>query len=311
MPDTSAEANEIRFRADVWRVMEGTRATTFNGGTLTSGSFTASAYNAGTTTAYFSPTTINWVTDKWVFSDGKYYWPSSGDLDFFAYMPATKPSYISDITYAVSGSPATAHPFFICSGLPMTYKNAYTDDKSVEHAEEGQGSSMQEFVYALTTGQNKADQGASGVTMSFKRPFARINFKLSASHPDIIINSITLKGLKTGGTCTFDGSTSTWSSLTPADNTSDFVMSLYGDEASFSYDASAQTIGVPYLMVPQSFAGGIEVDATWKEWDEDIHRTVTATLPVVTWQAGYSYTYTFTITENDLKVSTEKYTEQW
>lgn len=310
----SDAANEIRFNVDVWQVMPGTRATTFEGANpLASGSFTASAYEAGSTTPYITPTTVEWITDHWEFSDGKHYWPASGSLDFFAYMPATKPDYISSITYEVNSDPAP-RPSFVCADLPMTYQNAYTDDTSVVHSEEGQGSDLAEFVWALTTGQNKTTPGASGVTMNFCHPFARINFQLSASHPDITINSITFKALKSGGTCSFDGSTSTWSSLTPADKTVDFKMTLKGDGAVFN-DNNASVpltqVGPTILMVPQTFAGDIEVNASWTDWGVSLAHTVSTTLSSLEWRAGYSYTYTFTISETDLKVDTSKFTEQW
>lgn len=286
-PAASAESQEIRFNADIWQVMSATRATTFDGGTLTSGSFTASAYYANTTTEYISPVQVNWVTDEWVFSDGKHFWPA-GNLDFFAYMPATKPDYISSITYAVSGEPAAPNPYFTCADLPMTNS--------------GQ-SSLNEFVYALETGQNKTDN-ASGVELSFKRPFALIKLQLSDSQADIHINTITLKSLKTGGTCSFNGSASTWSSLTPAENSPNFVATLNSD-----YSANGE-IGT-YIMVPQSWAGEIEVNASWTDWGESLPHTLSATIPAHSWAAGTRYTYTFDITETDLKVSTTKFTEQW
>lgn len=315
-------AKDIHFNVDVWRVMEGTRATTFDNQAAlqTEGQFKGAVYVVNSTTEYVCPVEVNWNSSvlKWEFSDGKHYWPASGDLDFFAYMPAEKPSYISSITYEVDGTPK---PYFVCANLPMIYKNAYTDDKSVEHPEEGQVSTMKEFIYALTTGQNKAGQGVDGVTMTFKHPFARIKFQLSGSHSDITINSITFKGLKTGGTCTFDGSTSTWSSLTPSDKTENFVMTLNGDAAAFnSNPASELPIGgysggahqsMDLIMVPQTFAGEIEVNATWIDWGEQLAHTVNTKLDPITWQAGCSYTYTFTIRETDLRVSTEKFTEQW
>ena len=289
MPDTSAEANEIRFRADVWRVMEGTRATTFDNAAAlqTEGSFTAAVYTENTTTSYVNATTVNWngSTSKWEFSDGKHYWPMTGNLDFFAYMPATKPDYISSITYAVTGEPAAPHPYFVCEDLPMT---AATQ------------SSLKEFVYALATGQNKASQGASGVTLTFAHPFARIKLKFSSTQESLHLNSITFKNLKNNGTYTHS------SGWTPSGDNTNLVLTLNSD-----YDADDE-IGT-YLMIPQAFAGEIEVDATWKEWDEtvDPDPNLTTTISPVTWEPGYSYTYTFTIAENDLKVNVEKYTEQW
>ena len=295
--------DEINLNAQVWQVMQASaprRAHTYDNAAAlqAQASFTASAYVENATTEYIKPVQVNWITDKWVWSDGKHYWPATGNLDFFAYMPATKPSYIkADPTYSIVESHPQAS--FTCENLPMTY-NAATPAA-------GQGSSLQEFVYALTTGQNKTN-AAAGVNLTFKRPFARINFQLAASHPTIRINSITFKGLKSGGTCSFDGNTSTWSSLTPDASTVNFVATINQD---FSYSASDQAIGTTYLMVPQTFAGQIEVNASWNDWgDTPVEHTVTATIPA-TWQPGYSYTYTFNITLEDLVVNLTDFTEQW
>ena len=101
----NASPQEIRFNANVWRMMDGTRASFYTTGTLSSGSFTAAAYTANSTTEYITPTTVNWVTDKWVFDDGKHYWPAEGTLDFFAYMPTTTPSTEG---YYITGGPSNA-----------------------------------------------------------------------------------------------------------------------------------------------------------------------------------------------------------
>jgi hypothetical protein len=292
VPVSETDKTEIRLAADVWNVMEGTRATTIPGGTLASGSFTASAYVGNTTTSYINPRQVNWNTDtdKWVWSDGKHYWPASGNLDFFAFMPATAPTYITGPNYTTARQPQ-----FTCT-LPMT--------------SEGQGSSLQEFIYALTTGQNKTN-AAAGVNLTFKRPFASINFQLAASHPAIRINSITFKGLKSGGTCSFDGNTSTWSSLTPDASTVNFVATINQD---FSTNANVQAIGATYLMVPQNWTEQIEVNASWNDWgDTPVEHTITATLPAEkrAWAAGTSYTYTFNITLEDLVVNMTDFTEQW
>ncbi len=292
---------EIRFNADVWQVMSGTRATTFDNATALQkeANFTCTVYDANTITEHYPATQVDWSTDHWEFHNVTYRWPSSGSLDFFAYMPATQPSYITNIAYITARSPQIT-----CTGLPMT--------------SEGQGSSLKEFVYALTIEQNKEGQGESGVTMKFYHPFARINLQLAASHPNVTINSITLKGLKSGGTCTFSNTsetsmfnTSTWSSWTPSDGTVNFVLSLTGDAAVFNTNVAAQPIGDTFIMVPQTFAGNIEVNASWTDWGESIAHTVSTSIPSLTWAPGTSYTYTFTITETDLKVDTEKFTEQW
>lgn len=291
--------NEIRLRADVWHVMQGTRATTYdNNAALQAESFKCFAYNGGTTTAFINGSDVSYADSKWAFTDGKKYWPATGSLDFFAYMPAEKPAYISAVSYTAARTPTIT-----CTSLPMTAAT--------------QGADLKEFVWAITTGQNKTDQGESGVTIKFLHPFARIDFKLSASHPNIIINSITLKGIQNNGTCTLNGTTSTW---TPSGDATDFEMTLTGDAATFNnnpntpqpiggYAESAHT-SIPLLMVPQTWAGEIKVNATWDKWGLPSTQTVSTTIPT-TWAAGYSYTYTLTINEADLIVNTAKYTEQW
>ena len=274
---------EIRLKADVWRMMEGTRATTYDNQAAlqTAGHFTCAVYQENTTTSYIDATTVDWNgSTAWEFTDGKHYWPMSGNLDFFAYMPATKPDYISSITYAVSGDPATPHPYFVCANLPMT--------------NDGQSSSLKEFVYALTKGQSKAAQGASGVTMNFSHPFARVKFVLSAaSGTNVKVNSITIPNLYTGGTYT-DGTG--WESLT-----GDVSLAISGNPA---------TGDTFYLVVPNNYGTKtFTVNATWDDWSV-VTKNVSADV-TVNWQAGYSYTYTFTLSKYALKVDVAKYTEQW
>ena len=289
--DTTSPAThdaDIRFNVDVWRVMEGTRATTFDNAAAlqTEGSFTCFAYDAGTTTvnttSNVSGITATWNgSTAWEFAD-KHYWPLTGSLDFFAYMPADltadEANYISIEEYAAG------NPSFSCT-VPMTSA--------------GQAS-IKEFIYALTTGQDKA-HNAAGVNLTFKHPFTRIKLQLSSTQANIHINTITLKSLKNNGTCSFNGTTSTW---TPSGDATNFVATLNAD-----YSAN-DDIGT-YIMIPQTFSGAIEVKATWSDWGVDLEHTVSTTLPSVTWAAGTSYTYTFTITATDLIVDTEKFTEQW
>lgn len=282
----AADDRVIRFKTDVWQVMEGTRAAaTFDDAAAlqTEGSFTCAVYQAGTATTYITGTAVDWdgTASKWQFSDGKRYWPATGSLDFFAYMPATKPSYIGAITYAVSGEPAVPAPQFTCAALPLS--------------DTGQ-SSTKEFVYALTTGQSKAAQGSTGVALTFKHPFARINLQWSAAdHTGITVSSIKFKNVKNNGTCVIDGTTGN-PSWTPSGSATDF---------------EATGMDGPFLVVPQTFTGGnvtIEVNAT-KEGDTE---TFTATVATA-WAAGYSYTYSFTLNfkAKELIIDTTKYTEQW
>ena len=260
----------ISVRADIWRMMEGTRATTYDDQTaLQAEGFQCYVYQANSTTPYISGTTVNWNGTEWLFADGKHYWPATGSLDFFAYLPATPPTYIT-VDYSTARTPVLT-----CTNLPVTPAT--------------QGSSLKEFVYALTTDQSKAGQGTSGVTLTFQHPFARIYLQRGIIPSTVTLNSITLGSIKNNGTYTHG------TGWTPS-----------GDNTNFS----ATDFGGPYLVVPQDFGGTVEVSATWDEWGVSTLHNLVASVPT-TWQPGYSYTYTISISGTDLKVDIEKFTEQW
>lgn len=298
------EAKEIGIMVNVSKMAEATRTTTYDGVSALQAEahFTCTAYQAGTLTEYIPPsTTVDWNSTQWVFNNGNshYYWPLPStpggtypSLDFFGYMPkasnlSTDAPYISEIEYT-----AAHNVTFTCSGLPMT--NA------------GQGSSLKEFVFGMALGKNYGN-ASGGVTLQFQHPFARIKLQLAASHPDITINSITFKSIKNNGSYNHNA-TPKW---TPSGD-ADFVLTLTGAAAVFNDNTSERQIGDYYIMIPQEWAGEIVVNATWTDWGAQLAHTVSTTLPSsVTWQSGCNYTYTFTITETDLKVNSEKYTEQW
>lgn len=297
------EDNSIRFNVNGKRIIEGSlyaparRTTTYDNNTAlqTEGSFTCVAYNAETTTTYISATAVYWngePTNKWLFSGGAHYWPlpaTNGgawpSLDFFAYMPATPPSYITaGPTYSYSAGVHSVS--FTCANLPMT--NA------------GQGSSLKEFVYAMTLNQNK-ESNSGTVGLTFLHPFAKIILKISADQPkEVTITSITLKDIYKTGSYTSSGG---W---TPSGDNTDFVITLNQD-----YSAHTErVIDVPYIMIPQDWGGEIEVAASWKNWGETVSGTYSATV-ATNWEAGHSYTYSFKFSDYDLIVNVSKFTEQW
>ena len=296
-PPQPETQKEIRLDAALWQIMQGApsrRVSTYDDvdALQDEGSFTAAVYVANSTTAYISPVTVNWdnTNSKWVFSDGKHYWPASGSLDFFAYMPAEVPDYItSGPTYTTARNPQ-----FTCTDLPLTYDCASPTA--------GQGSGLQEFILAMTTGRTKALDGADGVTMTFKHPFAKIKFQLSsATTTNVTVNNISMEGLVTSGSCSFDGATSTWTSQSGSE-----TMTLTVELQRYA------TEGTPWLlMIPNNYGSkNLSVNVTWTEWDEEYTRTYTTPL-TINWVAGYSYTYNLTITRNELIVDVAKYTEQW
>jgi len=271
-------SDEISFKIDTEQVVEGhSRATTFDNREALQGegSFKCAAYNANTLTAYISPVNVNWSSDHWSFSDGSHTWPE-GNLDFFAYMPADSEDLsetnVSGVTYSATNSPVTHNVTFTCTDL---------------------SNSAKEFIYATAYGQNKTDN-SSGVNLVFQHPFARIKLQWADyDHSRITLTSIKFKDVKKSGNYN-ESNSPKWAAT--------------GDATDLTFTAINDTW---YLVVPQEWAGGIEVKADWAVWGETTSHTLNTTIPAITWEPGKSYTYTFRITETDLIVNIAKYTEQW
>lgn len=294
IPAPDSNNPEIRLKADVWQMMEGTRATTYDNAEAlqseTSG-FTCYAYTANSTTvntdAGINGSNVKWnsTNSAWEFQDGPdpHRWPDSGSLDFFCYMPAdpntdanveTAASYISGISYDATDAPSVTHTVTFSCDMRETV------DK--------------EFVFALALDKNKSNAG-SGVSLTFLHPFARIRFKLSeASGTNVKINSITLGGTyyKTAD-YSYDGSTSTWSNHDNAD--------AFGE----------CDLDENYLVIPNNYGSQtLTVNATWTELSAVENVDVSASV-AFNWEAGHSYTYTLTLKDYILIVDTDKFTEQW
>lgn len=293
---------EISFKADVWKMAEATRATTYDNAAALQdqGSFTCYAYTVNTTTLNNDadikgiPVTWNNSLNQWKF-ETIHHWPANDDhLDFFAYMPkssdlSTQSPFISDITYSVIDTNADSQPD--AQQVAFNCTNIFVNNGA-------QSSDYREFVYGLVPNQDKTHNG-SGVVLTFQHPFTRIKLQFSSSQENIQINSITLKNIQNNGSYLHS------TGWTPSGDATNLVLEF--EAANF---VANEEIGT-YLMIPQTWSGGIDVNATWNVWDEPQTKTVSTTLSSVTWQRGYSYTYTFTVTPTDLTVNTSKFTEQW
>ena len=289
--NVNGNSNNITFNTNVNGFFS--KASTYNSNDdlKTEGSFTCAAYNATTTTPYIDATTVVWNdtendgANKWQFANGiKHGWPGASALDFFAYMPATKPDYITSISY-----PSARSAQFVCTLPP---------DQS----------STKEFVCALATDKTKANS-STGVSMQFKHHFAKLLFKLDpASGSNVKINSVRIDRIKMSGTCSFDGTTSTW--IPSGDDT--YVM------------ATAIDGTTPYLVIPNNYREStltITVNATWTSIS-NVTGEKTATIKDVEkiigedtkylkiWEPGYSYLFTLTLSGDALVVNTSKWAEQ-
>lgn len=301
------DGNEITFTTNISNIPTG-KASLYNSTSdlQTEGSFTCIAYNATTTTPYFDATEVTWVgaESKWKFANSfVHYWPGISHLDFFAYMPATKPDYISNITYTTARQPQ-----FTCN--------------MSEYMAEGTQTSLKEFVCALTTDRNK-ENSSTGVKMKFYHPFSVLKFELdSESGTNVTINSVTLSGLATSGTCTFDGTNSTHideygvcNFFYHSTKSSSGIMPVWSSQSGSANLVATEIDGTtPYLIIPNTYAAGaitITVNATWTGISNTTVNKTATNKNTLTWQPGYSYLFTLKLSGDILIVDTEKFTAQW
>ena len=283
----NSKSNKITFNTNVSNFISKAATYDSNEALQAEESFTCTAYDATTTAAYAGPTKVEWNGEKWQYADGaEHDWPGTSALDFFAYMPAEKPTYISSISYTTARQPQ-----FVCT-LPTE-----------------QPSTVKEFICALATDKTQANS-SSGVGMTFKHHFAKLLFKLDPeSGSNVTINSVKISGIKTTGTCTFDGTNSTW--VTSGEDS--YVMATAIDGAT------------PYLVIPNDYRATtltITVNATWTSISnvtgekvatiKDVSKEVGGdTKYLKIWEPGYSYLFTLTLSGDALEVNTEKWVEQW
>lgn len=302
--DTPSSPNstdsEIRLNTEVWQVMEGTRATTYDNSNFNS--FICVAYNHETATSpYIDHVQVNKVSSTWTFDGGSRYWPASGTLDFFAYAPTGNiPSYIT-----------TGPTYSYSSGQQMTFTCTLPTTGAT------QGGDVKEFVYAFAANQDKTSNSGNGVNLTFSHPFARIYFKRGTVNKNgtpvessvVQISQVTLKSIYKTGTY---NSSSQWGSL---ENFTNF--SLTG--------ANVPTEGNgPYLVVPQTFnsSNNFVVQLKYKDgWGITETKEFETTVNTE-WEPGYSYTYTISASitvsgggggggSDGITVDVNKFTEQW
>lgn len=289
------ETSEISFNANVWGMREGTRIVTIDNNTaLQSKDIKIDAYYDGTDEAYFSGARLHYDASTWKFWDGAaqehYYWPftaggtTASTLDFVGFCPYDPPAYPPAYITSSSYDPESGASF--------------TADMTLASQ-----SDVSEFLVGYAADHTLATQTTNGgkVPLTLRHPFALVKFAIAeASGTEVKINSISISGLKTSGTCTFNGSTMTWSDQ---DGSADMTITQ-------ELKVGETTETTPFLVIPNNYGSTtLTVNGTWTDWS-NVTKDVSADVDFK-WQPGYIYTYTLTLTKYALIVDTAKFTEQW
>ncbi|MBR5298341.1 MAG: fimbrillin family protein, partial [Parabacteroides sp.] len=241
----------------------------------------------------------------------QYYWPHSGTLDFFAYMPykdSPRNKNISIRSYSPKSSTLSSKLGLACS---------MQEEIDLEDSE------GQETIIAFTPNKSKND---GVVNMYFVHPFAAVYFKLKQAHRDLTINWIRFDNVYLKGTTTLTTQTDTDTNInwTPeeGEGLKSFkvnVIKIIPDDINFGGE-----IGGPYLVMPQSFRNGdvtITISYTWDDGIDDngvndgvnpevFTRSIT-TSSVTGWTAGNKYTYILDLGDNKEEILFKVEVEPW
>lgn len=271
-----------------FRVSTQTRATEVTNSTLSSFHVTAISGDD----VYFSEIEFKaqgtpGAENNYFISDDKYYWPESGDLDFYAYYPSA-----ADLggTLSISGTGKTLTGF-----SPKSEIAAQVD-----------------FIVAKARG-NKASNQQDGVALSFQHMLSQIeiNAKNSNSEYDITVGGFALKGVKSKGDFSFEDLT--WSlEETLSDYSVDYTSTSGIALGPSSVNIMGQGTGTAMLLPQDLSTEGmsatleVQVNITRKSDDEgasglqvfpETGTFGTMSVPITTkWESGYKYAYTLDLT---------------
>ena len=295
----------IKLNVDGWNPLVESRAWIYDnadslqnegkiGSLKPGGNFTLYAYFADMDdaslngTAYLPGARVRYNTryNEWSFRSGDqyidHYWPQSGKLNFFAYMPykdyTAKNTHVSDIAYEEGGGIT-----FKCE-LPESNVN---DKDQVE------------FIYAYAGGKHK-----EAVNFEFVHPFAIINFKLAAKSSRMTVNSLKLDGIHLQGTYSHKNN-STWS---PTGDKASYFMTV-GKRIPNEVNYNSVFAG-PFLVMPQKFE---DVKLTMNLTKQELNTTPYDIEAVLNgeWLPGHKYTYSIQHGDGDSEIYFSVQVEKW
>ena len=219
----------------------------------------------------------------WMPTDGTHYWPDM-TLNFYAHAPETE--QITNLVY---------------SGNTIAFD--YTVPRGTEGNKDAESQPDILFAHAACSKETTNENGA--VSLSFAHALAGVRF-VANDVAECTIHTITLKGLKGTGKCTYTPSAASAGSSSEGKPSGNFVWETSGEETafcqSFEVGLDDQQTGeqditerpeTTFMMIPQSLEGvTIEISLTGADGKK---YTLTGPLSkenLTQWEAGRIYTYT-------------------
>lgn len=300
----TSPSNEISFNAITNGV---TRAADIDATALQASGFTVFAtVGSDFSTIYFNETAFTYTAGTYT-SATKYYWPSSGTLDFYAYAYSGADG---QVTHTAQTKAFTVTPNATAANqTDLVFAN--TNGKSMDATYDG--------------GTKK--YGANGVPLNFRHAESKVTVQLKNTNTSlkVTVKDVAIGYLNTTGTYTYSGSTTNGDTdnaseyLKFADWTAKSGTGSYTQTATTtSYTSATATTALPqsFILIPQALTtataySGSSVNAPFNGafitvelkiqnaatdayivGDGSNYVTALWPLPTGTWNPGYHYTYT-------------------
>lgn len=279
------------------------------------GEFALNAYLTDSDDEYFENAWVYYyipddASPQWRFRDVEnqdnlvnFYWPNDSNVNFVAYMPRDInkcAATIDNISYT------SQYGMQFTATLPTEITDITPADRVAEN-------NKLEFVYACSLNRGK-DVGDGTVKLRFVHPFAMVKFRLTQSHRDLTIHSITLHNLGYKGSFACDNDTYTtetsgnWTNL----NYSNYTIQL-DKKVPEDINYTSQ-IGGPYMVIPQNLSDvTLSINYTWDTANNvtttPVHISSNEVVPA--WLPGKIYTYHLNLGDNKEEVLFKVTVEEW
>lgn len=211
----------------------------------------------------------------------KFYWPSSGNVTFFAYSPV----------------PATDN------ANPNAVYNTPTDGKgcpTIDYTVVDNIANQEDFLIAQLTGDGTNNK--EGVSLAFKHALTQIAFQLKGSEGSVNydVTKLVFKGVKNSGT--YNWGTSKWEVKSDA-TTPDYVINM-SEGITFVGEADATPLtgnDKILMLIPQTLAVNVAtIDVTYSAKQNGVilcdgKTAKTVKIPAIEWAKGQRIIYTISL----------------
>lgn len=244
-----SESNAIRF-AGISGLSD-TRATPINTANLTTTNFEVMAFMSADNALFMGGkhelghsdqgVKIVYNTSAWDYADKdqQAYWPTAGDVDFYAVSPAMMNDLIPYFGYDMTSAAKT---------IIYTTFDEYGSSRSTI--------ANQDVMYAVAKGRNKTNNGTTAVQMNFKHILSQVVFKAktTSSILEVDVENVKIHNFVHGGTFTLPEGEPTMSNWSTSPDEAVSIATVKLNAANVKTNNAVvdlSDMASPLMMIPQ------------------------------------------------------------